>query len=124
MSREDLVDVTYDAAEALNTLKLKYNRIDTIRGQNVANRISEARELKGRLRLCTNNQKEMNLRERKMLHGKIHDFSVSTVCDKRELFWRRHLMSFKWLEILRVAISYFSNFDSKQKAVTKNGISC
>ena len=119
MSREDLVDVTYEAAEVLNTLKLKYARIDTTRGQNVANRISQAKGLKDRLRQCTSNQNEMPLRERKMLLGEIHDFSVSTVCDKRELFWRRHLMSFKWLEILRVAISFFSNSNTKQLSVIK-----
>ena len=123
MSREDLVDVTYDAAEALNILKLKYARIDTTRGQNVAKRVSQARGLKNRLRLNANNQEEMSSIERKILLGEIHDFSISTVCDKRELFWRRHLMSFKWLEILRVAISFFSNSDSKKLAVTKKGIS-
>ena len=123
MSRQDLVDVTYDAAEALNTLKLKYARIDTTRGQNVAKRVSQARDLKNRLRLNTNNQEEMSSIEHKMLLGEIHDFSISTVCDKRELFWRRHLMSFKWLEILRVAISFFSNSASKQLTVTKKGIS-
>jgi len=119
MSREDLVDVTYDAAEVLNTLKLKYARIDTTRGQNIANRISRAKKLKDRLRLSTSNQEEMSLIERKMLLGEIHNFSVSTVCDKRELFWRHHLMSFKWLEILRVAISFYSNSNFKQLSVTK-----
>ena len=42
----------------------------------------------------------------KVLYGDIHAFSVSTVCDKRELFWRRHVMSFKWPEILRVGLNY------------------
>jgi hypothetical protein len=55
----------------------------------------------------------MDPAEQQLLLGEVHDFSVSTVCDKRELFWSRHLMSFKWLEILRVAISYF--FKSEQK---------
>jgi hypothetical protein len=107
MSRDDLVDITYDAAEALNALKLKYGRINKSRGKSVAQRIAQAREIKNRLRLCANNQGEMETEEHQMLLGEIHDFSVSTVCDKRELFWRRHLMSFKWTEILRVTISFF-----------------
>ena len=107
MSRDDLVDITYDAAEALNALKLKYGRINKSRGKSVAQRIGQAREIKNRLRLCDNNQGEMETEEHQMLLGEIHDFSVSTVCDKRELFWRRHLMSFKWTEILRVTLSFF-----------------
>jgi hypothetical protein len=55
----------------------------------------------------------MSLEEQQILHGEIHDYSVSTVCDKRELFWSRHLMSFKWWEICRVAISFFFGFGRK-----------
>ena len=113
MSRDDLVDVTYDAADALNTLKLKYRRIDSVRGQAVAKRITQARRLKNKLLMSVNRRNEMDPAERQLLLGEVHDFSVSTVCDKRELFWRRHLMSFKWIEILRVAILYF--FKSEQK---------
>jgi B12-binding domain/radical SAM domain protein len=109
MSRDDLVDITYDAAEALNSLKLRYGRINNARGKSVATRIAQARIIKDKLRLCANNQNEMETEEHQMLLGEIHDFSVSTVCDKRELFWRRHLMSFKWIEILRVTLSFFRN---------------
>jgi radical SAM superfamily enzyme YgiQ (UPF0313 family) len=113
MSRDDLVDITYDAAEALNTLKLKYCRIDSARGQKVAKRIIRARGLKDRLRQSFNTRNRMSLEEQQILHGEIHDYSVSTVCDKRELFWSRHLMSFKWWEICRVAISFFFGFGRK-----------
>ena len=123
MSRDDLVDITYDAGEALNTLKLRYGRISNARGEAVSERISQARELKNKLRLSSKDRSEMGSEEHQILLGKIHDFSVSTVCDKRELFWRRHLMSFKWLGILRVAISFFSSSDSKHLTVTKKGIS-
>lgn len=109
MSRDVLVDVTYDAAEALNALKLKYGRISGARGLTVAKRITRARGFKNRLRLSVSQQNEMDPEQRKVLLGEIHDFSVSTVCDKRELFWRRHLMSFRWREVLRVAISYYNS---------------
>ncbi len=109
MSRDELVDITYDAAEALNRLKLKYSRIDSARGEAVAERITQARNLKDRLRLSISDQNKMDPNERRLLLGEIHDFSVSTVCDKRELFWKRHLMSFKWIEILRVALAFFWN---------------
>ncbi len=104
MSRDELVDVTYDAAEGLNNLKLKYARIDRGRGQGVARRIKQARELKARMNASGSNA--MDSETLKTLCGDIHTFSVSTVCDKRELFWRRHVMNFKWLEILRIGIIY------------------
>jgi len=36
------------------------------------------------------------------LEGDVHTFSVSTVCDKRELFWERHAVNFRPLPILRI----------------------
>ena len=104
MNRDELVDVTYDAAEGLNSLKLKYARIDRERGWAVSQRIRQARELKARMAASISH--EMAAETLKTLRGDIHTFSVSTVCDKRELFWRRHVMNFKWLEILRIGASY------------------
>ena len=106
MSREELVDVTYDAAEALNSLKLKYGRIESGRGQEVAERIHRARGLKDRLRQGSTDQTVLNPTERDMLLGEIHDFSVSTVCDKRELFWRNNPVNFRWLWILRTVLDF------------------
>ncbi len=103
MSRDDMVDVTYDAAEALNSLKLHYGRINRARGCGVARRIRQARELKARM---AGSGEALDPEALKALYGEIHAFSVSTVCDKRELFWRRHVMSFKWPEILRVGLNY------------------
>lgn len=103
MCRDDLVAVTYDAAEELNVLKLQYGRIGRARGQAVARRIVKARELE--TRLSVNDSVALDPETFKMLQGEIHEFSVSTVCDKRELFWRRHLMNFRWLGILRVVMN-------------------
>ena len=99
MSRDEMVEVTYDAAEALNALKLRYGRVDQARGVGVARRIKQARALKDRL---AQSQGEMDSEILDRLRGDIHEYSVSTVCDKQELFWRRHMMNFKWLEILRI----------------------
>lgn len=102
MSRADMVDVTYDAAEVLNALKLKYGRIDRVRGRGVARRISQARQLKARMAECAGTATAAHAR--KELYGDIQTFSVSTVCDKRELFWRRHPLNFRWGEILRIGL--------------------
>ncbi len=99
MSRDEMVEVTYDAAEALNAMKLRYGRVEQARGVGVAQRIKQARALKDRLALS---QGDMDSETLDRLRGDIHEYSVSTVCDKQELFWRRHMMNFKWLEILRI----------------------
>ncbi len=99
MSRDEMVEVTYDAAEALNAMKLRYGRIDQARGDGVARRIRQARALKDRIAQSEGNMDSETLDR---LRGDIHAYSVSTVCDKQELFWRRHMMNFKWLEILRI----------------------
>lgn len=107
MSREELVDVTYEAAATLNALKLKYGRVNPAHGREVAERIEQARRLKDRLRLVATRQAEMTGEERRLLLGEIHALSVSTVCDKRELFWRSHAVNFKWTRIMMLCLKFF-----------------
>ncbi len=102
MSREELVEVTYAAAEILNGLKLQYRRISPAHGQEVASRIIRARALEDRLRGVDRHQ-QIAFAE---LRGEIHEYSVSTVCDKRELFWPRQRLNFRLLGILRVVLEY------------------
>lgn len=105
MSRHELVEATYDAAEALNRLKLKYGRISPKDGKKVAQDIAKARQLKDRLNDEENNH-TLDSAALAMLTGEIHQFSVSTVCDKRELFWRRHLFNFRLRGILPLVWEY------------------
>ena len=104
MTRAELVDATYDAAESLNQAKLKYGRISTQRGHAVASRIGAAREI--RARLAANQNEEVN--PGSDLEGEIAKFSESTICDKRELFWSRHLVNFKVSEILGIMYRFYS----------------
>lgn len=102
MSRRELVDATYDAAEQLNRLKLKYGRIKSRDGAAVEQRIAQARALKARLESIDDD----GAAAQAQLRGEVQAYSVSTVCDKRELFWRRHLINFNPWTILRIGISY------------------
>jgi hypothetical protein len=102
MNREQLVQATYDAAEALNRLKLKYGRIDNVRGHKVANRIQRARDLNLRLDAAPPQSKA----DPAVLQGETYAFSLSTVCDKRELFWRRHLVNYRLTGILRIVLAF------------------
>jgi hypothetical protein len=40
------------------------------------------------------------------LKGEITRFSISTVCDKRELFWPRRVFNFRISEIVRILRRY------------------
>jgi B12-binding domain/radical SAM domain protein len=105
MSRRELVEATYDAGERLNGLKLRYGRLSPQRGRAVAAHIAQARALKARVDALLNSPSAQGdpLSE---LRGEITNYSISTVCDKRELFWRRHLINFKLHGIIRVIVGY------------------
>jgi B12-binding domain/radical SAM domain protein len=100
MTRRQLVDATYDAAERLNELKMRYGRISARRGRQVATSIADARALRARLEATLaqggDPDSDANLR------GEIERYSMSTVCDKRELFWRRGLSQFRLPEVARI----------------------
>ena len=100
MSRAQLVDATYDAAERLNELKRLYGRISGRQARVVAERIAEARTLRERLA----QQGEASQHAASALRGEIAQFSISTVCDKNELSWPRHLLNFRPFGIARAAL--------------------
>ena len=100
MTRRELVDATYDAAERLNELKIRYGRISTRRGRKVAANIAAARALRARLEATLASGGDPGTDP--ALRGEISEFSMSTVCDKRELFWRRGWSQFRLLEVARI----------------------
>jgi B12-binding domain/radical SAM domain protein len=106
MTRRELVDATYDAAERLNELKVEHGRLSKRRGRGVARGIAAARALRSRLdqEIATGDGTVANA----ALRGEISRFSISTVCDKRELFWPRRVFNFRAREIARILGRYFS----------------
>ncbi len=106
MTRRELVDATYDAAERLNLLKVEHGRLSARRGRGVAAGIASARALRARLDEGMARGDIGAVAEQ--LKGEINRFSVSTVCDKRELFWPRRVFNFRLSEITRIVGRYFS----------------
>jgi len=104
MSRAQLVDATYDSAERLNELKLRYGRITAQQARVVADGIAEARRLRERLNAGIKG--EMPPADVEKLRGEIARFSQNTVCDKQELFWQRHMLSFRFPAIMKAAMAY------------------
>lgn len=105
MSREDLVAATYDAGEALNDLKLRYGRIEPQAGKAVADHIERSRVLKEKLERIERDG-GTDPATLAALQGEIFTYSVSTVCDKRELFWRRHVINFRPRGVLGMVALY------------------
>jgi B12-binding domain/radical SAM domain protein len=106
MTRRELVDATYDAAERLNELKVEHGRLSKRRGRAVARGIAAARTLRSRLDAGMAQGDKGAAAE--ALKGEISRFSISTVCDKRELFWPRRVFNFSFSEIARILGRYFS----------------
>jgi len=105
MTRRELVDATYDAAERLNELKIRYGRIPPRRGRKVAANIAAARALRARLEALL--AQGGDPAHDPALRGEISEFSMSTVCDKRELFSRPRLSQFRFSAVLRVLAGQF-----------------
>jgi len=99
------VDATYEAAEKLNEMKMRHGRLSKRRGRAVARRVQAARALRKRLDAAAMGSGGANALE--ILKGDISRFSISTVCDKRELFWARHIINFHLDEIARISARYF-----------------
>jgi B12-binding domain/radical SAM domain protein len=106
MTRRELVDATYDAAERLNELKMLHGRLSPRRGRRVARGIAAARALRARLDAGIAHGDAGDAAA--ALKGEISRFSISTVCDKRELFWPRRLFNFRIAEIARIVARYAS----------------
>ena len=104
MTRRQLVDATYDAAERLNALKVQHGRLSARRGRRVARGIAEARQL--RQRLDQDLLQTAGTIATKLLRGEISRYSMSTVCDKRELFWPSGVFNFRVREILRILVRW------------------
>jgi B12-binding domain/radical SAM domain protein len=104
MSRRELVDATYDAAERLNDLKRRYQRIPARRARAVARRIAIARQLRARLDGIEGGP--AGGAEQRSLSEELTRFSLSTVCDKRELFWPRHVLNFRIGALLGLGIRH------------------
>ena len=111
MTRRELVDATYDAAERLNELKVQHGRLSRRRGRRVASSIASARALRTRLDagMAHGNGDAAGA----TLKGEISRFSISTVCDKRELFWPRRVFNFRIAEITRIVSRYVAGVSSR-----------
>lgn len=97
MTRSEIVDATYDSAERLNELKVRFGRITRAIGTGVAQRLAAARVIRAKL---AGGEIDNALR------GEIRKFSEGTINDKGELFPPgAFLRNFRLSGILRLLVS-------------------
>jgi B12-binding domain/radical SAM domain protein len=84
MTRAQIVDATYDAAERLNALKRRYGRIPERDAEAVQMRLAAARSL--RARLTELGDAPLDAVTHRQLIGEIREYSEGTINGKAELF--------------------------------------
>ena len=104
MSRDELVEVTYEAALELNRLKLEHGLLRRKEGIQIAKRIARERELMHEIDRAWGIQDERARKKR--LRELMTDFDTigpSTICKKDEMNWPSRLIRFSPVQIVRGA---------------------
>jgi hypothetical protein len=87
MTRDEIVESTYEAALRLNTLKYKYNLIDQSLFQDIDYRIKTARQIVreiDQIMSLPENEREVHLL---LIRQKVELVNKATICGKDELKW-------------------------------------
>ncbi|MFC1462423.1 TIGR04190 family B12-binding domain/radical SAM domain protein [Verrucomicrobiota bacterium] len=110
MSRDELVNVTYEAAEELNTLKLKYGLLNRRDARKISEQAEMERELIREIDGIVAMDDEAD-RERRLtdLMAKFNSTGPSTICRKDEMNWPSAFLRFSPLRILRALIMSEAN---------------
>ncbi len=101
ITNDDLVEATYQAALGLNSLKKKANAISAQVADANEKRIKAALQIMQEIDEIMQISQE-DLRDEKLneLKDKTYQYSVSTVCEKKELEFPMSARSFKWPQII------------------------
>ena len=114
MTRAEIVDATYDAAERLNELKAAYGRIPLRVANAVAARMRDARRIRAKLAMAGDGP--LDPATHRELVGEIREFSEGTINDKGELFPPgAFLRNFRVTGILRLFVrEMFMTFSGRR----------
>jgi B12-binding domain/radical SAM domain protein len=106
MSRDEMVQATYDAAAAFTQLKAKYGLIGRRQAENILSRIAEAKLLLERVDAII--RQESHTQRGRTLDRMRNEFarlSGANVCGKRELWWPFSTFPFNPFSIARALLS-------------------
>jgi B12-binding domain/radical SAM domain protein len=106
MSRDQLVDVTYEAALELNAVKLQYGLLKPEEAAGIAARIARERELMAEIdRIWEGEEEPAREAALRGLMAKFDALGPGTTCMKDEMNWPRRFLRFSPLQIVRSAWS-------------------
>ena len=102
MTRDEIVETTYQAALRLNQVKAEFGLIDSCIARKVEERIKEAIIMMKRIDELMD-EKEAGVRdeELKRLKPQIDRLSISTICEKDEIKWPAGKRRFNYLNIVK-----------------------
>lgn len=109
MSRDEIVSSTYEAGKRLNRLKADFGLIDQKTAQSVEERIERAvkmmEEIDGIMSLPDEIARQRALKMIKSGTSSLETYSMSTVCEKKELQWPTRFIRMNLFKILKTILS-------------------
>jgi len=108
MSRNDIVTSTYEAGKRLNRLKAEYGLIDPKTAESVERRIEGAvlmmKEIDRIMVLPGSKDKEAALQSLFSGDPSLRTYSMSTVCEKKELQWPTRFIRMNFIKIMKTLL--------------------
>ena len=106
MTRDEIVDITYEAAAELNALKLRYGVLSDREARRISERIEVERALIAGIDVIAAIGDEA-VRERKLadIMAGFNATGPSTICRKDEMNWPAALLKFNPLRVLRALLT-------------------
>ncbi len=87
MTKDDIVNSTYEAAERLNDFKLKYNLIDQAGYEDIKWKIEKSVEYINKIDHLLSLPKEEQAAELELIRREIDELNSYSICGKNELKW-------------------------------------
>jgi radical SAM superfamily enzyme YgiQ (UPF0313 family) len=108
MNRDEIVSSTYEAGKRLNRLKAEYGLIDRKTAQSVEVRIERAVQMMEEVDriMALTDIKEREKKLESTLKGQLslRRYSISTVCEKKELEWPTQFLRMNFIKILKTLL--------------------
>jgi len=105
ITTDDLIDATYGAALGLNRLKGKAGGISQELMEATEERVVIARRVMREIDYIMKNKDIASRKDRlKALKEKTYKYSLSTICEKKELEFPLFSRSFNWIEIIKTTL--------------------
>jgi B12-binding domain/radical SAM domain protein len=108
MNRDEIVYSTYEAGKRLNHLKAEFGLIDPKTAESVGMRLEGAlqvmKEIDRIMALPEARQREVALKSISSGQESLQNYSMSTICEKKELEWPTQFIRMNFIKILKTLL--------------------